>query len=127
MKSHPSTLLPIARESTQKNTPLMVDAVYGAVRNFTGKILTGYDSTELLTWPNMLERLISANEALKKKYAMQLIIKDAYRPIIASEEMNDWAREQGKFDYFVPRYIGLPGKSQHNNASAVDLTFATLE
>lgn len=41
--------------------------------------------------------------------------------------MNQWAHKQWKFDYYVPKFIGLPGKSQHNNASAVDLTLATMD
>lgn len=121
------TLHDIARISWSRSSPILVDSVYATTRNFSWRIIAGYTTPSAWTFDSILERIIQANISLQKEHKLQFIIKDAYRPRQASEYMNVWAQEQWRYAELVPKFIGLPGKSQHNNASAIDLTFATAE
>jgi D-alanyl-D-alanine dipeptidase len=89
-----NTLIDISQASHEKGAPMLVDSVYATTRNFTRRIVRGYDSPALFTHPTILEKLIAINSYLQKKDTLQIIIKDAYRPIQASQDMNEWAIEQ---------------------------------
>lgn len=112
----------LAKYSARRNAWVLVDAVYATPRNFTGAPLPGYESTKAQTHPEMADRLIEANRALKP-LGLQLLVKDAYRPAQASEAMVSWARANGHPDWVGP-YVAE--KSEHNSGRAVDVTLATL-
>ncbi len=123
----------IERYSTTRNAPILVDPVYATTRNFMGKVLPGYEAEKAWTYPEIVDDLIQVNAALKQ-YGLQLLVKDAYRPIQASEAMMHWGREQeqigkgkhvGKWVAYVDREQGK--YSGHNYGRTLDVTLATRE
>ncbi|MBI5002222.1 hypothetical protein HZC31_02460 [Candidatus Woesearchaeota archaeon] len=122
----------IERYSANRNASVLVDPVYATTRNFMGKVLPGYEAAKAWTYPEIVEDLIQANATLKQ-YGLQLLVKDAYRPIQASEAMMQWGREQeqagkgkhvGKWVAYINRTEGK--YSGHNYGRTLDVTLATL-
>lgn len=122
----------IERYSTNRNAPVLVDAVYATERNFMERILTGYEAQKAWTFPEIVHDIIAVNQTLKHQ-GLQILVKDAYRPIRASEAMMQWGREQeangkgkhvGKWVAYINRAGGK--YSGHNYGQTLDVTLATL-
>lgn len=123
----------IERYSSSRNAPVLVDPVYATTRNFMGRVLPGYEAEKAWTYPKIVDDLIQVNATLKQ-YGLQLLVKDAYRPIRASEAMMQWGREQeqagkgkhvGKWVAYINRAEGK--YSGHNYGRTIDITLATIE
>lgn len=131
-KAETNPFVSIERYSTNRNAPVLVDAVYATPRNFMGKIITGYETEKAWTYPQIIDDLIVINQSLAQ-YGFQILVKDAYRPVQASEAMMQWGRQQeqegkgkyvGKWVAYVNRKEGK--YSGHNYGTTIDLTLATL-
>ena len=122
----------VERYSQNRNAPVLVDPVYATTRNFMERILPGYEAEKAWTHPEIVEDLIAVNKTLNQ-YGFQVLVKDAYRPIRASEAMMQWGREQeqagkgkhiGKWVAYINRAEGK--YSGHNYGRTLDVTLATL-
>ncbi|MEK6868493.1 MAG: M15 family metallopeptidase, partial [Nanoarchaeota archaeon] len=122
----------IERYSTNRNVPILVDPVYATSRNFMGRTMPGYEAEKAWTHPEIVDDLIAVNQTLQQ-HGLQLLVKDAYRPIQASEAMMQWGREQeqaGKGKY-VGKWVAYINRSEgkysgHNYGRTIDVTLATL-
>ena len=120
-------LVSIQEYSAAKGEPILVDPVYSTTRNFVGKPLSGYDKPECLSNPAVIESLMKINKRLQHRedliLDLQLLIKDAYRPQEATDDMVHWAEQQPNPEYYLGKYIAR--RSGHRLGNTVDLTLAS--
>lgn len=110
--------------------PVLVDPVYATTRNFVGRPLDGYWEKIAWSYETIIDDLIDVNKNLKPQ-GLQLLVKDAYRPVSASKDMVWWADKTNPQKLlgnpeFLDVYVA-PGMSDHNMGRAIDLTLATYD
>jgi len=99
------------------DSSIRVDIHYATTNNFTGKILTGYEANRCFLLPQTAEKLHNAQNELKEK-GLSIIVYDCYRPVSATEEMVNWAKESGN-EKLLGVYIS--SRSKHNTGNTIDL------
>lgn len=127
-----------------KEILVVSDPVYAGERNFTGRPLRGYESKEVQMRPTDIGKLVNATPVLRsliREYFESIgwdskkaeagaeryvfIVKDAYRPHRATDDMNAWRAEinsnPDNSDDVGSGWIA-GGISGHNKGSAVDVT-----
>ena len=115
----------------QTITPnIHLDIRYASTKNFTGKIVPGYQAPKCLLHSDVAKALAKVESDINK-FGYALIIYDCYRPTIAVDDFMRWAEDlddtSTKAQYYpnlnkselVPEYIAE--KSGHSKAATVDL------
>ncbi len=115
----------IERVTKNREKPMLVDPVYATSRNFMGRPLDGYEAEKAWVHPDVLDSLIVVNENIKKKYGLQLLVKDAYRPVQASKDMWEWCEADTSREKY--KHVYIAEKSGHNKGYKVDVVLATLD
>lgn len=103
---------------------LRFDIRYATPRNFTGRLLPGYEAPGAMLRKEAADALRRVLERLKKK-DLTLVVFDAYRPARASRAMVEWAQRTGRDDLLEKKYISVV--SSHNRGTAVDASLVDLE
>lgn len=111
---------------------------YATDKNFTGRVVRGYLTGQVILTKQAAYALQAASEELKKE-GLALEIFDAYRPTQAVDDFLEWCNEPdnlalkeqyyphlSKEDLFIQGYIA-PGNSSHSRGSTVDLTMIDLK
>ena len=100
-----NNLVSIQEYSAAKLKPVLIDPVYATARNFVGRPLHGYDKPECLSNPVIIESLMNINRRLLGRedltVDLQLLVKDAYRPQEATDDMVQWAEQQPNPNYYL--------------------------
>ncbi len=108
---------------------ILQDMRYATARNFTGKVVLGYQGAQCRLQLAAAEALKRVQSEAKTK-GFSLLVYDCYRPVEAVSAFLAWAAAPGdatKAYYphldksqLVPDYIA--SRSQHSTGTAVDLT-----
>lgn len=114
-----------------------IEARYASTKNFMGRVVDGYESTNLLLTKPAAQALKSVQSELNAQ-GLGLKIFDAYRPQRAVDHFVRWCADEAdtvnkrfyypnvaKHDLIPNGYIAA--KSGHSRGSTVDLTLINLE
>ena len=116
---------------------IMLEPRYKTENNFTGRVVEGYKSLELMLTVETINALQAAQKEFNKK-GFSIKIFDAYRPQKAVNYFIEWAKYQAdtlrkneyyphlkKSELFPLGYIAE--RSGHSRGSAVDLTLVYFD
>ena len=73
-------------------TEIIADIKFAEDENIFGVKLEGYNDNQVITKVDLAKALVSANEMLKG-YETKLIVYDAYRPMTAFYQIEDWLKD----------------------------------
>ena len=116
---------------------IMLEPIYKTEDNFTGRVVEGYQSLELMLTVETINALQAAQREFNKK-GFSIKIFDAYRPQKAVNYFIEWAKDQAdtlrkneyyphlkKSELFPLGYIAE--RSGHSRGSTVDLTLVYFD
>ena len=116
---------------------IMLEPRYKTENNFTGRVVEGYQSLELMLTVETINALQAAQKEFNKK-GFSIKIFDAYRPQKAVNYFIEWAKDQAdtlrkneyyahlkKSELFPLGYIAE--RSGHSRGSTVDLTLVYFD
>ena len=116
---------------------IMLEPRYKTENNFTGRVVEGYQSLELMLTVETINALQAAQKEFNKK-EFSIKIFDAYRPQKAVNYFIEWAKDQAdtlrkneyyphlkKSELFPLGYIAE--RSGHSRGSTVDLTLVYFD